>query len=141
MYGRKVSALQDKIDLSLRRLEKAADCLNDSRNLIRSGGYKSSANRSYYAVFHAIRAVLAFNDFDSKKHSGVISEFRKLYIKTGVFDDEISKIIGRQFDLRSLSDYDDFFDISKENAENAFREAEFVLSEIKKYLSVIFSAE
>ena len=141
MYGRKVSALQDKIDLSLRRLEKAADCLNDSRNLIRSGGYKSSANRSYYAVFHAIRAVLAFNDFDSKKHSGVISEFRKLYIKTGVFGDEISKIIGRQFDLRSLSDYDDFFDISKENAENAFREAEFVLSEIKKYLSVIFSAE
>ena len=136
-----MSALQDKIDLSLRRLEKAADCLNDSRNLIRSGGYKSSANRSYYAVFHAIRAVLAFNDFDSKKHSGVISEFRKLYIKTGVFGDEISKIIGRQFDLRSLSDYDDFFDISKENAENAFREAEFVLSEIKKYLSVIFSAE
>ena len=136
-----MSALQDKIDLSLRRLEKASDCLNDSRNLIRSGGYKSSANRSYYAVFHAIRAVLAFDDFDSKKHSGVISEFRKLYIKTGVFGDEISKIIGRQFDLRSLSDYDDFFDISKENAENAFLEAEFVLSEIKKYLAVIFSAE
>lgn len=130
--------MQDKIDLAKRRMSKAKDCLNDSAHLIQNGGYKSSANRSYYAVFHAIRAVLAFNDFDSKKHSGIISEFRRLYIKTGVFNDEVSRIIGRQFDIRSASDYDDFFDISEEIAKKTFEEARFVLSEIEDYLNKFF---
>ncbi|MBQ8532730.1 MAG: HEPN domain-containing protein [Clostridia bacterium] len=46
--------------------------------------YKSAANRSYYAIFHAMRSVLAFDDIDMKHHSGIISEFRRLYIKTNV---------------------------------------------------------
>ena len=36
-------------------------------------GIKSVANRSYYAVFHAMRAVLAFDKIDLKRHSGIIS--------------------------------------------------------------------
>jgi uncharacterized protein (UPF0332 family) len=32
-----------------------------------------------------MRAVQALDGFDSKKHSGVISAFRKDYIKTGIF--------------------------------------------------------
>ena len=72
---------EDKISLSKVRLQTATSCLEDSRALIESGGYKSAVNRSYYAVFHAMRAVLALDSFDSKKHSGIISEFRKNYIK------------------------------------------------------------
>ena len=37
--------------------------------------YRSANNRAYYSIFHAIRSVLALDGFDSKKHSGVISEF------------------------------------------------------------------
>lgn len=130
--------MQDKIELSKIRLEKAKDCLADSEILIGSGGYKSSANRSYYAVFHGMRAVLVFADYDSKKHSGIISEFRRLYIKEGIFSEEVSKIIGRQFDLRSLSDYDDFFDISQATAVKAFDEAKFALNEIENYLNSLY---
>ena len=57
---------EDKIALSKVRLEKAEDCFNDAKALIKSGGYKSSANRSYYAVFHAMRAVLVFDDLTAK---------------------------------------------------------------------------
>ena len=74
----------DKVALSKVRLETAKECLRDSRILLESDSFKSSANRSYYAVFHAMRAVLVFDEFDSKKHSGIISEFRKRYIKTGI---------------------------------------------------------
>ena len=31
-----------------------------------------------------MRSVLAFDDIDMKHHSGIISEFRRLYIKTNV---------------------------------------------------------
>ena len=130
--------MQDKIELSKIRLAKAKGCLEDSKLLMKNDSFRSSANRSYYAVFHGMRAVLVFAEYDSKKHSGIISEFRRLYIKTEVFGEDVSKIIGRQFDLRSLSDYDDFFEASEQTAAQALREAEYVLNEIEKYLVSVY---
>ena len=53
-------------------------------SLLRDDDCKGAANRSYYAIFHAMRAVLALDGIDMKRHSGVMSEFRRLYIKTGI---------------------------------------------------------
>lgn len=130
---------EDKVSLSKLRLETSKECLKDSLVLIDSESYKASANRSYYAVFHAMRAVLVFDEFDSKKHSGIISEFRKRYIKTNIFDVGISKIIDIQFSTRSHSDYDDFYIISKEEATNGFYEAEKMVGEVEKYLTRLYS--
>lgn len=130
---------EDKVSLSKLRLDTAKECLNDSLVLINSQSYKASANRSYYAVFHAMRAVLVFDEFDSKKHSGIISEFRKRYIKTGVFTAEISKIIDLQFSARSHSDYDDFYIISKEESINGLLEAEKMVDEVEKYLEKLYA--
>lgn len=130
---------EDKVSLSKLRLDTAKECLNDSLVLINSQSYKASANRSYYAVFHAMRAVLVFDEFDSKKHSGIISEFRKRYIKTGVFTAEISKIIDLQFSARSHSDYDDFYIISKEESINGLYEAEKMVDEVEKYLEKLYA--
>ena len=58
-------------------------------------------------------AVLSFDEIDMKRHSGVISEFRRRYIKTEIFETRMSEIISVLFDVRTDSDYDDFFVISK----------------------------
>ena len=129
---------EDKIALSKARLDTAKDCLRDSEILLNSESYKSSANRAYYAVFHAMRAVLVFDEFDSKKHSGIISEFRKRYIKTGILQAEISKIIDIQFSIRTHSDYDDFFVISKSECANQLSEAKKMVSEVEKYLITLY---
>ena len=55
---------EDKKALSQARMEHAAECLSAAESLLASGSYKSAANRSYYAVFHAMRAVLAFDEID-----------------------------------------------------------------------------
>lgn len=125
----------DKKALSAVRFEHAEECLEAAKNLLQSQNYKSSANRSYYAVFHAMRAVLALNMIDMKHHSGIISEFRKLYIKTGIFDVKLSQIISVLFDIRNDSDYDDFFVVSKEEVVEQIENAEYFLSEIRKYLN------
>lgn len=130
---------EDKISLSKVRLDTAKDCLKDAQILINSDSFKASANRSYYAVFHAMRAVLVFDEFDSKKHSGIISEFRKRYIKTGILSAEISKIIDIQFSVRTHSDYDDFYIISKSESVNQLIEAEKMVEEIEKYLTVLYN--
>lgn len=120
--------------LSEARLAHAEECLDTAKKIIAIGDYKCAANRSYYAVFHAMRAVLAYDRFDSKKHSGVIAEFRRLYVKTGVFNIETSDIVSNLFDIRTNSDYDDFFIVSKEDVEEQVANAEKFVVEIKQYL-------
>lgn len=120
--------------LSTARLANSKDCLLAAKQLYDWGNFKSAANRSYYAIFHAMRAVLAFNEIDMKHHSGIISEFRRLYIKTGIFPTELSKIISELFDTRTESDYDDFFVISKEEVGEQIASAEMFISVIKNYL-------
>ncbi|MCD7980748.1 MAG: HEPN domain-containing protein [Clostridiales bacterium] len=46
-----------------------------SEENLKAGQYRTSMNRSYYAVFHAMRAVNVLDGFDSSKHSGVIAHF------------------------------------------------------------------
>ena len=118
------------------RLEHSEECLKSAETLLNDSDYKGAANRSYYAIFHALRAVLVFDNFDSKKHSGIISTFNKLYIKTGKFDKEISRIISSAFDVRTDSDYNDFFIISKDSVINQINEARKVIETIKAYLNL-----
>lgn len=87
----------DKIELSQIRLKNALECLGDAEALLERGSLKSAANRAYYAVFHAMRAVLALDGIDMRHHSGVIAEFRRLYVKTGVFPTELSAVISGLF--------------------------------------------
>lgn len=124
----------DKKALSEARFDHAKECLDAAKSLLASSNYKSAANRSYYAIFHAMRAVFAFDGIDMKHHSGVISEFRKLYIKTNIFDIKLSQIISVLFDIRTESDYDDFFIISKSEVQEQIENAEYFLTEIEKFL-------
>ena len=82
-----------QIDLSKTRLQIAKERLAFAEEILKLGDYKTVANRSYYAVFAAMRAVLALQGFDSKKHSGIIAEFRREYIKSGLLPKELSPII------------------------------------------------
>ena len=121
-------------DLSLYRLESAEQCIKAARLLTENGDYKGAANRSYYAVFHCLRSVLALEQVDFKRHSGVISHFRNKYIRTGIFDSKLSDIIAEAFDIRNDSDYDDFFVVSKEEVEKQIENAELFYDTVKKYL-------
>jgi len=105
-----------------------------SKYAINQEDYHTAANRSYYAVFHAIRSILALCQVDFKSHGDVIGYFRKEFIKTEVFPKEMSKIIGKLFDVRNKSDYDDFYVIIKEDVKNQHDSAEYFLGEIRKFL-------
>jgi uncharacterized protein (UPF0332 family) len=122
-------------DLASQRLQQARECLQTAEVDIAAGLFKAAANRSYYCIFHAMRAVLALDKFDSKKHSGVISAFRKNYVKTGVFTADISDIIRISFTVRNESDYEDFYVISKEKVTTQLENARAFLSAVEEYLA------
>lgn len=81
-----------------------------------------------------MRAILILDDFDSKKHSGIIAKFRENYLKTEIFNKEISEYISSLFRVRTASDYDDFFIVSKEDSVSQLEKAEKIVSQIKSYL-------
>ena len=122
-------------DLSKYRLERAKQDLKDAQKTLELEMYSVAANRSYYAIFHAARAVLALKMTDYKKHSGVIIGFRKDFIKTGIFDKKMSAIIKNAFDLRSETDYEDFYIIPKEDVTAQVEEAEYFINNIENYLA------
>ena len=125
---------QLKKDYSKYRIERSREDLDAAHLLYKAGNYRVANNRAYYAIFHAMRAVLVFDGFDSSKHSGVIAEFRRRYIKTGIFSVEMSKMIGSAFTVRNASDYDDMFLASKSDTEEQINNAEYVYKEIKSYI-------
>lgn len=129
---------QDLIDLSKARLQHAEDCLREAHLLLDGNEYKGTANRAYYAAFHALRAVLVLDGFDSKKRSGIIAKFRECYLKTGLFDKEMSDSISSLFRIRSASDYDDFYIVSKNDAAQQLEKAEKIVKQIKDSLTKTF---
>jgi hypothetical protein len=119
------------------RLEKACNCLKAAEALLAIESYADSANRSYYAIFHAIRAVLITIDFSSKTHSGNIAEFRRSFIKTGAFPKELSDMLGNAFEVRNDSDYEDFYIVAKEDVVTQLENAKIFLTAVKNHIKTL----
>ena len=113
------------------RMDRAKEMLVAARENLEIGQYKTSLNRSYYAIFHAMRAMNILKGFDSSKHSGVIAFFNKEYLKENILDRNLSIVIKNSAFLREKSDYDDFYSASKQEAEKQLEEAERFLDAVE----------
>ena len=121
-------------DLTKYRLETAQEHLELSKIALENGYLKGSINRSYYSIFSAARALLSEDYVDFKKHSAVISYFRREYVKAGVFDAKFSDYIGDAFDFRNACDYADFFIASRQQAQEQYEHASEFCAAVKKFL-------
>lgn len=121
-------------DLSFYRYSCAVENLDTAKLLLNAGKYKAAVNRSYYAIFHGLRSVTALDRFDSSKHSGVIAYFNRYYVKEGIFDKTISKMLDSCYRLREKADYQDFFIVSQEMAREQTEKAEKILEMLEVYL-------
>ncbi len=79
--------------LSKYRLEQAKENLEEAEALFAINKFKGANNRAYYAIFHAIKAILALEQVDFKKHSSVIAYFNKEYISKEIFPKELGRRI------------------------------------------------
>ena len=122
-------------ELAVYRIEKAKNDLEAAKGALSLKFFENSINRSYYSIFHAARALLALEDIDFKKHSGVINHFIQFYIKTNLFDPKFSNIIKDAFAIRRECDYEDFFVIAKEDAEKQLIVAEEFVNAVEDFVN------
>jgi uncharacterized protein (UPF0332 family) len=80
-------------------MSRAKETYEDAVRLLQAGSASSATNRLYYA------------------HSGVISLFNRHFVKTGVMQPEMAKILKASFETRQDVDYEDFAQISSPEAD------------------------
>lgn len=121
-------------ELALYRLEKAKNELTVARVAVKLSNYENSVGRSYYAIFTAMRALLATKNLDSKSHKGVITLFSLHFIKEKIFPKGFHKIITEAKLIREKADYGDFVNVTREIAESHLSNAEVFVSRIEEVL-------
>lgn len=121
-------------DLSKYRLAKAAEMLATAKRDLAAGDFASANNRAYYCIFHAMRAVLALDGEDYKKHSAVISRFALRYLKTRLLPDHYGKLIANASLIRNRSDYEDFYICSVDDTRQLVSGAEAFWQSVSTFL-------
>lgn len=105
-------------DLCVYRVNQAEETVQSAKLCKENHFYKDAINRAYYAAFYAIKAVLAVEGVDFKRHKDVVAYFNQHYVATEVFS----------------SDYDDFYIASVEEAQEQIEVAAKIAAEVKEYL-------
>ena len=120
---------------ALKLLERADENLAEMKHLLKNDFYFGAANRGYYAIFHAISALLLYDKQEFRKHQAVISYFGKHYAKTGKAPQEFHKAFKKAFDIRQIADYDYEGIVNKADAEYILENAERIISFVGQYLA------
>lgn len=126
--------LGTKESLALYRIERAEENMKSAQLLLNAGDYKGANNRGYYAIFHAVTAVLALEGIGFKRHKDAIGYFNKNYIHTGIFPQELGHPIAQAELIRNKSDYDDFYMASKAETEGIIRTAKNLIELAKQFI-------
>ena len=129
MYSEEVKSL------AIYRLEQAKENLEEAQALFNINKYKGASNRAYYAIFHAIKSILALEETDFKKHSSVLAYFNKEYINKGIFSKELGKRVNEARLFREKSDYVDFYIITKKECKTQIETANQMVVDAEKYIS------
>ncbi|MBC8151766.1 MAG: HEPN domain-containing protein [Bacteroidetes bacterium] len=98
-------------------MERAESALESADILYQNEQFLALANRAYYAVFYCVSALLSTQGVHTKKHQAARAKFGELFVNTGLFTVDASKIVGHAFNARQSADYDTETQISDEQAQ------------------------
>ncbi|MEE1310246.1 MAG: HEPN domain-containing protein, partial [Bacteroidaceae bacterium] len=86
-------------------LKKARETFEEITILTTANKWSGAANRLYYAVFHAINALLIHDGHITNTHKGSHAVFNLNYIKTGILPIEYGRLYNQLQTMREESDY------------------------------------
>lgn len=127
------------LEFALYRLERAKEEYETAELLYRENKFLASNNRAYYSIFYSIRAVLAMEKVDFKRHKDVLAYFNKNYVKTEIFPRQIGRKIVLASKVREDSDYDEEYEPSSETTFLQIQTAKELIELVEAYLSKLNS--
>ena len=126
---------KEVLELIKYRLEEAEDSIKEAEVLLKAGmSMRAVMNRLYYAMFYAVLALLQEKELGTSKHAGAISLFDREFIKKGVFDEKLSRILHRAFELRQKGDYMEQAEVTKSDVDEILPGTKEFVREVKGHL-------
>jgi len=114
--------------------EKAVNTIAQIVELQKLGYWDNIANRLYYAVFHAVNALLISDGHPVNTHRGVIALFGNYYIRTGIFASEDGRLYSDLQTMRNNSDYNCSYDATEKEIAPMIEPARNFIARIGDYL-------
>lgn len=121
-------------EFALYRLARAKEEYETANLLYRENKLLAANNRAYYSIFYAIRAILAMEKIDFKRHKDVLAYFNKNYVKTEIFPRQIGRRIIMASKVREDSDYDEKYEPSSEATSLQIETCKELIELVEKYL-------
>lgn len=115
-------------------LDKAVKTIAQIPELQRLAYWDNIANRLYYAVFHAVNALLIHDGHPVNTHKGVIALFGNYYIRTGIFASEDGRLYSDLQTMRNNSDYNCSYDATQQEIEPMIEPAKTLIAKISKFI-------
>ena len=113
-------------------LKAAKSKLSVAEKLLEQEDLGDSVSRAYYGMFHAARALLLEKDSKPKTHQGVVSELGKLF--RDQIDPELISEMSQIQSLREDADYEPYFTIQKDRAEEVIEYASRFINQVETQL-------
>ncbi|MBR2948841.1 MAG: HEPN domain-containing protein [Lachnospiraceae bacterium] len=123
----------NKKDVAEHRLQVAREDFTAAKLLLEANSYRGANNRAYYAIFHAVSAVLALEGIAFKKHKDTLAYFNKNYVATELFPREMGRKIVKAEEIRHASDYDTFYIASKEDTVQQIETADKLIRLVSEF--------
>ncbi len=116
-------------------IEKAHKLIEQFTILENAELWDTLANRVYYAVFHAVTALLIMNGLHAGSHQGVSVLFNKHFVKENLVDEKYGRLLARLENMREKSDYTCLFETTKEEVIPMIPQAKEMISIIENLIN------
>lgn len=123
---------EERHDVVIYRLEKAARTLEQVRYSLPSHYWELIANRMYYAAYYAVSALLIANGHYAKTHETIVRAFGLHFVKEGIFPSEYGRLYNKLFSLRLTGDYNDHYDLNEDDVLPFIDATERLIADVSK---------
>lgn len=116
-------------------LKKARETYGEIEVLVGANRLNGAANRMYYAVFHAVCALLINDGIQVNTHRGSHALFSQHYIKTGILPREYGQLYNQLQTMREESDYNCAYDVEMDELQQRLEPARRLIEDIEKLVN------
>ena len=116
-------------------LEKADKIWSQLGVQVQAQLWDMAANRLYYALFHAVSALLIHDHHEVGTHRGAVNKFSLYYVKQGIFTKADGRLYSRLQGLREDGDYNCSFDVEQGEVEEKIEPTRQLIDKIKHYIT------
>lgn len=129
---KKLEKIKSDEKLIDKEIDSAEYDLEKAKESFENKDYKWATIKSYYSIFHSVKALVFRKGYREKSHYCLLIAFKTLYIDEKKMDKKFLDNFSEAMGLREAADYESTF--SEESAEEILSSAEEFLEKAREVL-------